>query len=131
MSSATPGRFASDAQQKWYGGGFTAEESAAAHRQRRQPKGATPIPPPYTRPYPPYLPGHQDPAWGVPVAGQELVDGDVIVYLGRLYRIHRFEPYVGSLSGLLGEGARTAFSGDWEMAIGPTATIRILPREGR
>ena len=131
MSNATPGRFASTAQQTWYGGAFTAEESAAARSQRRNRKAAPAVSLPYRRPYPPYLPGHQDPAWGVPVAGQELVVGDVIVYLGRLYRIHRFEPYIGSLSGVLGEGARTAFSGDWEMAVGPTATIRILPREGR
>ncbi|MDX3109708.1 hypothetical protein [Nonomuraea angiospora] len=85
----------------------------------------------YIRPFPPYLPGHTDPAWGVPVAGRELAVGDVIIFLGRRYPIDRFEPYVGELASVLGKGARTAWSGSWAMAIGPDRTIRIRPREER
>jgi hypothetical protein len=85
----------------------------------------------YTRPYSPHLPGWQDPAWGEPIAGRDLAVGDVIVFLGKHYPIDQFEPYKGSLDNVLGKGARTAWSGDWDMAIGPDRTIRILPREGR
>jgi hypothetical protein len=132
MSNATPGRFASDAQQAWYGGAFTAEESTAVHRQRRARKPASrnaPMPPMYVRPYPPYPPGWEDPAWGAPITGRELAVGDVIVHLGRHYPVDRFTPYEGGLAAELGAGARTAHSGDWEMAIGPDRIIRILPRE--
>lgn len=122
-------RLASDAQKAWNGGHFTPEQMAVIHGQRRQRKAAPVVSLPYRRPYPPYLPGHQDPAWGVSITGRELVVGDVIVYLGREYPVDRFKPYVGSLSGVLGDGARTAFSAAWEMAVGSTATIRILPRE--
>lgn len=89
-----------------------------------------PMPPKYIRPYPPYLPGHQDAAWGEPIAGSELAVGDVLVFLGAHYPVDRIEPYTGELAGVLGEGARTAYSGTWDMAIGPDRTIRILPREG-
>ncbi|MFG3439878.1 hypothetical protein ACGF0J_21745 [Nonomuraea sp. NPDC047897] len=126
MSRSTPGRFASDAQAAWYGGQFTAEQSAAARTQRRRGKNAaTPAPD-----GPPPLPQGGDPAWGVPVYGRDLVVGDVIVHLGRHYPVDRFESYSGGLAAELGAGARTAYSGDWGMAVGPNRVIRILPREG-
>lgn len=122
---------ATDAQKAWNAGQFTAAQMAAAHGQRRQAKGAPAIPPPYIRPFPPYLPGHTDPAWGEPIAGAELAVGDVLVHFGAHHTIDRFEAYAGSLSGALGDGARTAYSGTWGITVGPHATIRILPREGR
>lgn len=99
-------------------------------QRKQKPAIVRTMPRMYIRQYPPYLPGHQDPAWGDPILGRDLVVGDVIVHLGEHHKIDRFEPYHGSLSGLLGEGSRTAFSGDWDIAVGPDTTIRILPRGG-
>lgn len=128
-------RFKSDAQAAWYGGTMTPDEMADAHEKQRARKAApAPMPPLYVQQYPPYPPGRQDPAWGEPIAGRDLAVGDVIVFLGKHYPIDRFEDYEGSLDNVLsvkGEPARTAYSGTWDMAIGPDRTIRILPREGR
>lgn len=86
----------------------------------------------YVRPYSPHPPGWQDPAWGEPVAGGELAVGDVLVHIGREYRIDRFEPYKGSLDNVLGKGARVACSGPtWGLPISLDRTYRIRPREGR
>ncbi|MEU9887921.1 hypothetical protein [Sphaerisporangium sp. NPDC051011] len=60
--------------------------------------------------------------------GEDLVLGDVIVHLGRHYRIDKFTPYTGSLKSQLGAEARIAWSGTWSMAIGPRAAIPVLPR---
>ncbi|MEV4093839.1 hypothetical protein [Streptosporangium saharense] len=79
-----------------------------------------PVPPP------PQLPDR--PEIGVPIKGRELEIGDVIVFLGDHHRIDRFEPYTGSLRAELGEGTRVACSGTWGMTVGPTSTVRILPR---
>jgi len=113
-------------------GHFTAEQSAAAHRQRRErkTKPAQPLPPMYVRPYPPYLPGHTDPAWGVAIAGRDLRVGDQLVYIHAslgTHTIDRLVPYDGGLQ--LGSGARTAYSGTWGITVAPDATVRILPRE--
>ncbi|MDH2425731.1 hypothetical protein [Sphaerisporangium sp. TRM90804] len=62
------------------------------------------------------------------IPGRDLVVGDVIDFLGRRYEIDHFMPYLGQLRGVLGEGARVAWSGDWGMTIGPNAAIRIVPR---
>ena len=65
------------------------------------------------------------------VRGSELQVGDVIDYLrtGVGQVIDRFEPYTGSLQGVLGAGVRVARSADgWGMTVGPEAAIRILPR---
>lgn len=125
MSRSTPGRFASDAQAAWYGGQFTEQQSAAARTQRPRRKNSASTAPGG----PPPLPQGGDPAWGVPVYGRDLMVGDVIVHLGRHYPVDRFEPYSGGLAAELEAGARTAYSGDWEMAIGPDRIIRIRPRE--
>lgn len=88
---------------------------------------------PYTRPYSPHPPGWEDPNWGVAIDGRDLKVGDVWVHLGRTHPITEIKPYVGGLSdvlGMPGEPARTACSGATEIAVGPAATIRILPREG-
>lgn len=104
----------SDAQAAWYGGQF--QSKAARTEPRPAKKPALPAPP-ITR------------SSGT-VLGQELAVGDVIVFLGKHYIVDRFEPYDGSLLGELGEGTRTAYSGEWGMTIGPKAAIRILPRPG-
>jgi hypothetical protein len=126
-------RIRTEAQAAWYGGTMTPDEMAAAHKEQRARRAAKgqPMPRMYVRPYSPHPPGWEDPAWGVPIKGRDLAVGDVIVFLGRHYPIDRFEPYVGELDNVLGMGARTAYSGTWDMAIGPDRTIRILPREGR
>jgi len=115
--------------------------AATASRQRTQARRtlarAAAMPTPrqmYIQQYSPHPPGWQDPAWGVPIEGRDLRVGDVIVHLGKHYPIDHIEPYKGSLANVLsvkGESARTAWSGTWDMAIGPDRTIRILPREGR
>ncbi|MEU1736502.1 hypothetical protein [Streptosporangium sp. NPDC020145] len=79
-----------------------------------------PVPPP------PQLPDR--PEIGVPIEGADLEIGDVIVFLGDHHRIDRFEPYTGSLRAELGEGTRVACAGTWGMTVGPTSTVRILPR---
>ncbi|MGR6922643.1 hypothetical protein ACU635_51030 [[Actinomadura] parvosata] len=86
----------------------------------------------YIRPYSPHPPGWQNPAWGIPVAGRDLKIGDQLVHIHAslgTHTIDRFKPYDGSLP--LGSDARTACSGTWEIAVAATATVRILPREGR
>ncbi|MEV0616103.1 hypothetical protein AB0I81_22510 [Nonomuraea sp. NPDC050404] len=124
-------RPATEGQKAWNASPLTSEQMETAHRQRHAKKAPAPMPRMYTRQYPPYPPGWQDPAWGVPVKGRDLAVGDTIVHLGKCYKIDRFEPYKGSLDAELGKGARTAYSGTWDMAVGPDRTIRIRPREGR
>lgn len=102
----------SDAQAAWYGGQFQSKEARTKPRPAKKP--ALPAAP-TTR-----TPGT--------ILGEELAVGDVIVFLGKHYIVDRFEPYDGSLLGELGEGTRTAYSGEWGMTIGPKAAIRILPR---
>lgn len=128
MSNATPGGFTTKAQAIWYGGQFTEEQSEASHRQRRQRRqkaeeAAEAGPPP--------LPEVGNPAWGVPIYGKDLAVGDVLVHLHRDHETHlidRFTPYTGGLP--LDKGARTAWAGTWDLAVGPYAIIRILPRGG-
>ena len=64
----------------------------------------------------------ENPAWGVPIAGRDLVVRDVIVHLGRRYPVERIEPGKG--------GTRSAYSGTWGRTVGPDDTVRILPRPG-
>lgn len=123
MSRHTPGGgFDSTAQAAWFGGQF--HDAKPRPRRGRPPK--QPAAPTGREP----LPEIGNPAWGAPIYGSDLTTGDTIVYLGRHHTIDRFENYKGELSGVLGEGARTAYSGTWDMAIGPDAIIRILPRDG-
>lgn len=79
----------------------------------------------------PPLPPVGNRAWGVPIYGKDLRTGDTIVHLHRdheTHRIDRFEPYRGGLP--LGQGARTAYAGTWDLAVGPYSIVRILPRGG-
>ena len=110
--------------------------AATASRQRAQARKAlaraAAMPTPtqmYIRPYSPHPPSWEDPEWGVRIKGRDLAVGDVLVYLGRTYKIDRFEPYTGSLAQALGKGVRTAYSGTWGITVGPDAIKRILPRE--
>ncbi|MFI6814466.1 hypothetical protein ACIBG7_18790 [Nonomuraea sp. NPDC050328] len=109
----------SQAQRAWYGGQFQHDASTTPRRGRRkQPDGL------------PELPESGRPEWGQPIHGQDLAVGDVLVHLGEHHVIDRFEPYKGSLRGVLGAGARTAWSGNWGITVGPHAIMRILPRAG-
>lgn len=79
----------------------------------------------------PPLPPVGNRAWGVPIYGKDLRAGDTVVHLHRdheTHRIDRFEPYRGGLP--LGQGARTAYAGTWDLAVGPYSIVRILPRGG-
>lgn len=106
----------------------TSAASRQRHREQAKHRKATSrtMPPMYVRPYPPYLPGHVDPAWGVAIKGRDLAVGDTLVYIAEHHKIDRIVPYEGRF---LGPDARTACSGTWEIAVAPDATVRILPRE--
>ncbi|MGP3914374.1 hypothetical protein [Nonomuraea sp. 10N515B] len=124
MSRHTPdGGFDSAAQAAWYGGQFQHAQEPPARRGRpRKQATAAEVPP---------LPPIGDPDWGVPIYGKDLAEGDVLVHLHKdfeTHRIDRFEPYEGGLP--LDKGARTAYSGTWDIAVGPYQVVRILPRGG-
>jgi hypothetical protein len=74
----------------------------------------------YASPRPAGPPSTANPDWGVPIAGPELVVGDVIVHLGRRYPVDRIDPGRG--------GVRTAYSGVWGRTVAPDDVVRILPR---
>src|SRR5262245_13210705 len=85
--------FASQAQAAWYGSAY----------RPTLPRQIT-------------TPAEQLPDGTIP--GRDLVVGDVIDFLGRHHQVDRFEPYKGSLKGVLGEGTRVARSDDgWGMTI--------------
>lgn len=104
-------------------------EARRRNDQARQAKAANQPPPPQLTPPPGlWAPTQASPAHGTPIKGKELAEGDVIVHIGRHYPVSHFDAYVGSLRDELGHETRTAVCGTWEMAIGPRATIHIVPR---
>ncbi|GAA3722740.1 hypothetical protein GCM10022224_104440 [Nonomuraea antimicrobica] len=105
-------------------------EARRRNDQARQAKVANQPPPPQLTPPPGlWAPTQASPALGTPIKGKELAEGDVIVHVGRHYPVNHFVAYVGSLRDELGHDTRTAVCGTWEMAIGPQATIHIVPRD--
>jgi hypothetical protein len=56
------------------------------------------------------------------VRGRDIVEGDILYFLGTPHRVTSLEAYQGPLAELLGAGARIAHAGpDWETLLEPDA----------